>query len=112
MIKKFNDGRDWFFEKRFGLFMHWGLYAVNGWHEQEQFRKRLTRAAYTPLIEKFNPVKFNPDQWLDLAESAGMQYVCFTAKHCDGFCLWDTKQTQYNIMNSPYHKDIFGMLAD
>ena len=111
-IKKFNDGRDWFFEKRFGLFMHWGLYAVNGWHEQEQCRQRLSRAAYTPLIEKFNPVKFNPDQWLDLAENAGMQYICFTAKHCDGFCLWNTKQTEYNITNTPYRKDIFGMLAE
>jgi alpha-L-fucosidase len=110
--KVFNDGRDWFFEKRFGLFIHWGIYAVNAWHEQEQFRRSLPRAAYTPLIDKFNPAKFDPDAWLDLAEKAGMQYVCFTAKHIDGFCMWDTKQTEYNITNTPYRKDVFGMLVE
>ncbi len=110
--KVFYDGRDWFFEKRFGLFIHWGLYAVNAWHEQEQFRKGLTRRDYTHLIEKFNPVNFNPDNWLDIAEKAGMRYICFTAKHIDGFCMWNTKQTEYNITNTPYRKDIFGMLAE
>jgi alpha-L-fucosidase len=108
----FHDGRDWFFEKRFGLFVHWGLYAINAWHEQEQFRKGLSRRDYTHLIDKFNPVNFKPDQWLDIAENAGMQYICFTAKHIDGFCMWDTKQTEYNIINTPYRKDIFGMLAE
>ncbi len=112
MIKKFNDGRDWFFEKRFGLFIHWGLYAINAWHEQEQFRLGLSRKAYTPLINKFNPVKFNPDKWLDLAEKAGMQYVCFTVKHCEGFCMWDTKQTDYKVTRTPYGKDVFGMLVE
>ena len=110
--KIFNDGRDWFFEKRFGLFIHWGLYAVNAWHEQEQFRKGLSRHDYTYLIDKFDPVNFNPDQWLDIAENAGMQYICFTAKHIDGFCMWDTQQTEYNITNTPYRKDIFAMLAE
>lgn len=108
----FHDGRDWFFEKRFGLFIHWGLYAVNAWHEQEQFRKGLSRRDYTHLIDKFDPVNFNPDSWLDITEKAGMQYICFTAKHIDGFCMWDTKQTEYNITNTPYRKDIFGMLAE
>ncbi len=110
--KVFHDGRDWFFEKRFGLFIHWGLYAVNAWHEQEQFRKGLSRREYTHLIGKFNPAKFNPDNWLDIAEEAGMQYICFTAKHIDGFCMWDTKQTEYNITNTPYRKDILSMLAE
>jgi alpha-L-fucosidase len=108
----FHDGRDWFFEKRFGLFVHWGLYAVNAWHEQEQFRKGLSRCDYTHLIDKFDPANFNPESWLDIAEKAGMQYVCFTAKHIDGFCMWNTKQTEYNITNTPYRKDIFGMLAE
>ncbi|MFZ2655047.1 MAG: alpha-L-fucosidase [Victivallales bacterium] len=112
MKKMFHDGRNWFFEKRFGLFVHWGLYAVNAWHEQEQFRKGLCRHDYTHLIGKFNPVNFNPDQWLDIAEKAGMQYLCFTAKHIDGFCMWNTRQTEYNITNTPYRRDIFGMLAE
>lgn len=104
--------RDWFFERRFGLFIHWGLYAVNAWHEQEQFRKGLSRLDYTHLIDKFEPLDFNPDNWLDIAENAGMQYICFTAKHIDGFCMWDTKQTEYNITNTPYRKDILWMLAE
>ena len=62
----FHDGRDWFFEKRFGLFIHWGLYAINGLHEQEQMRYNVPAEEYVKLINKFNPVKFNPDHWLDI----------------------------------------------
>lgn len=56
-------------------------------------------------------VRYDPDAWLDLAEEAGMEYVCFTTKHHDGFCLWDTAQTEYNVMRSPCGKDVLGMLA-
>jgi alpha-L-fucosidase len=108
----FNDGRDWFFEKRFGLFVHWGLYAINGLHEQEQMRYCVPAEEYVKLIDKFNPVKFNPDRWLDLAQEAGMEYLVLTAKHHDGFCLWDTKLTDFNVMNSPYKRDIVAMLSE
>jgi alpha-L-fucosidase len=64
------------------------------------------------LVHRFNPVRFDPDEWLDMAEQAGMQYLCFTTKHHDGFCMWDTKYTEYNVMNSAYGKDILGMLAE
>ncbi len=107
----FRDGRDWFAQKRFGLFIHWGLYSVAGWHEQHMYRKQLTRAGYAPLMQQFNPTQFNPDAWLDLAEQAGMQYLTFTTKHVDGFCLWDTKQTDYNITRTPYGKDALALLA-
>lgn len=108
----FGDGRDWFFEKRFGLFVHWGLYAINGWHEQEQWRRRIPRADYVRLAEQWNPKRFHPHAWLDLMEEAGMRYVCFTTKHHDGFCLWDTKQTSFNTCRTPYGRDILRMLAD
>lgn len=108
----FNDERDWFTEKRFGLFIHWGLYALNEWHEQDQWRRRIPRDDYVKLQNQFNPVNFDPDAWLDVAEAAGMEYVCFTTKHHDGFCMWDTAQTDYNIMNTPYGQDILGMLAE
>lgn len=111
-MKRFGDGRDWFFEKRFGLFLHWGLYAIHGWHEQEQWRGRVDRREYGKLQAQWNPVRYNPDEWLDLAEEVGMRYVCLTTKHHDGFCLWDTKQTDFNTMNTPYGKDIVGMLAE
>ncbi|MBN1444915.1 MAG: alpha-L-fucosidase [Candidatus Omnitrophica bacterium] len=111
-MKRFGDGRDWFFEKRFGLFVHWGLYSINEWHEQEMYRLGLSRKEYTPLMKKFNPVKFNPDKWLDAAEKAGMEYICFTSKHIDGFCMFDTKYTDYKVTNTPYGKDVLAMLAN
>lgn len=94
-MKRFNDPRDWFFEKRFGLFIHWGLYAIKGWHEQEIWRWPRTRAEYVKYLDQFNPVKFDPEVWLDAAQSAGMDYVVFTTKHVDGFCLWDTAHTDF-----------------
>ncbi len=94
------------------MFVHWGLYAIPGWHEQHQWRYRVSRDEYVKLAEKWNPVKFNPDQWLDLLEEAGMKYICITTKHHDGFCLWDTRQTKFNTLQTPYKKDIIGMLAD
>ena len=82
----FGDGRDWFFEKRFGMFVHWGIYAIPGWHEQHQWRGRVPRSEYVRLAEHWNPVKFDPDAWLDLAESVGMRYLTITTKHHEGFC--------------------------
>jgi alpha-L-fucosidase len=110
--KRFGDGRDWFFENRFGMFVHWGLYSIPGWHEQHQWRGRVTRNEYVKLAQQWNPIKFNPEQWLDLMEEAGMKYITLTTKHHDGFCLWDSKQTQFNTMNTPYKKDVIGMLSD
>ena len=109
---RFGDGRDWFFEKRFGMFVHWGLYSIPAWHEQHQWRYRVERAEYVKLARQWNPVKYDPNAWLDLAESVGMRYICITTKHHDGFCLWDTKHTAYNTMNTPYAKDPIRMLAD
>jgi len=111
-IKRFGDGRDWFFENRYGMFVHWGLYSIPGWHEQHQWRGRVTRNEYVKLAQQWNPAKFNPEQWLDLMEESGMKYICLTTKHHDGFCLWDTKQTSFNTMNTPYNKDVIGMLSD
>jgi alpha-L-fucosidase len=110
--KRFGDGRDWFFEKRFGLFIHWGLYAIPAWHEQLQWRGRVPRAEYVKLAQKWNPRRFNPDLWLDAMQDAGMQYMCITTKHHDGFCLWNTAQTKFNTMNTPYGRDVLKMVAD
>jgi alpha-L-fucosidase len=104
-MQRFNDGRDWFFEKRFGMFIRWGLYAVPGWHEQLQWRRSMPKAEYVKLVDQFNPALFDPDQWLDAVESAGMEYICFTTKHHDGFCMWDTATTDYRITHRdcPFH---------
>ncbi len=109
---RYGDDRDWFLEKRFGLFVHWGLYAIDGWHEQAQYRARIPRSTYAALASRFNPVKFDPERWLDTAQATGMEYLVFTTKHIDGFCLWDTKYTDYSIMHTPFGRDALRMLAD
>jgi alpha-L-fucosidase len=101
-----------FQERQFGLFVHWGIYAIPAWHEQIQWRWPVPKPDYVKLAGQFNPVKFSPDTWLDMAEAAGMTYVCFTTKHHDGFCMWDTAHTDYNIMRSPYGRDVLKMLAE
>ncbi|MBK7628344.1 MAG: alpha-L-fucosidase [Bacteroidales bacterium] len=111
-VKRFGDSRDWFFEKRYGMFIHWGLYSIPAWHEQHQWRARVPRAEYVKLANQWNPKKFDPEEWLDTMEMAGMKYITITTKHHDGFCLWDTKQTKFNTMNTPYKQDIIGKLSD
>ncbi|MBO7146434.1 MAG: alpha-L-fucosidase [Lentisphaeria bacterium] len=109
---RFTDQRKWFHEKRFGMFVHWGIYALGGRHEQEQMRYSVPAAEYEKYVQRFNPEKFDPVAWLDMIQENGMEYLVFTAKHHDGFCMWDTAETDYNIMNTPYKKDIVGMLAE
>jgi len=112
MATRFGDERDWFLEKRFGMFVHWGIYAIPGWHEQHQWRGRMPANEYVKLAEQWNPTNFNPNAWLDLAEEAGMQYIIATTKHHDGFCLWATTHTAVNTMITPYGKYLMAMLAD
>ena len=103
---------DWFETHRLGLFIHWGLYALDGWHEQAQWRRGVPRREYEALARRFDPAAFRPDDWIDLAEAGGMSSLCFTAKHHDGFCLWDTDRTDFKITNTPYGKDILAELAE
>ena len=100
------------FNKRLGLFIHWGIYACKGWQEQELGRLGLTNNEYEPYMQQFNPQNYNPDDWIIKAKAAGMSYIVFTAKHHDGFCMWATKETDYNIMNTPYRKDILKELSE
>lgn len=102
----------WFRDKRFGLFVHWGLYAVPAWHEQILWRGHMPRRDYEPLIDEFHPARFDPDEWLDHLQAAGMQYICFTTKHHDGFCMFDSAFTDYKVTNTPYGRDILGELAE
>lgn len=99
-------------KNRFGMFIHWGLYAQTGLHEQALSRYDMDYTAYEALKDSFDPVEYDPDEWVSLAKAAGMEYICFTTKHHDGFCLWDTKATDYNIMNTPYGKDALALLAE
>ncbi len=101
----------WFSRRRLGLFLHFGLYALDGWHEQEQMRRRRRRHEYGQLAARFNPCKFDPEAILDLAGEAGMEYVCLTAKHHDGFCLWPSAHSDFTVAATPYGRDIVGALA-
>jgi alpha-L-fucosidase len=112
----------WWQDQKFGLLMHWGTYSqwgiVESWSlcpEDEGWTQRkgpyaadyfTYKKAYEHLQKTFNPTSFDPSRWASAAKAAGMRYVVFTTKHHDGFCMFDTKQTDYSIMNSPYHKDI------
>ncbi len=101
-----------FRNKRFGMFVHWGIYSVGAWHEQEQQRYPVASEEYVKYAEQFNPKEYNPREWVALAKKTGMDYICFTTKHHDGFCMWDTKYTDFKITNTPYGKDVLKELAE
>ena len=88
-------------QNKFGMFIHWGIYALTELQEQAFARYDMDREEYESLAAKFNPEKYDPEEWVLLAKNAGMKYICFTTKHHDGFCMWDTKYSDYNIMNTP-----------
>lgn len=100
------------FDNKLGMFIHWGPYAITGLQEQALARYNIPYDEYESMAMRFNPVDFDPEKWVLLAKKAGMKYICFTTKHHDGFCMWDTKHTDYNIMNTPYGKDTLKMLSD
>ena len=99
-------------ENLFGMYIHWGLYALTGMQEQAIVRYSMDRQEYKDLAKIFNPTKYNPEKWIRDAKKAGVEYICITTKHHDGFCMWDTKYTDYKITNTPYGKDILKELAD
>ncbi len=112
LIGMTTSDKNWFNQSKFGLFVHWGLYAISGVHEQVLLRANLPPQKYFAMIDEFSPKHFDPHSWIDLAQSAGMEYLVFTTKHHDGFCLWDTKETRFNVMNSPMKVDVLRALAD
>ncbi len=96
----------WWTEARFGMFIHWGLYALPARHEWVKNYERMTDEQYQKYFELFDPDLYNPKEWAALAKAAGMKYVVLTAKHHEGFCLWDSKYTDYKSTNTPYGKDL------
>lgn len=113
----------WWREARFGMFIHWGLYAlpagswngakVPGIGEWIMDQANIPVAEYEQLAARFNPVKFNAAQWVRIAKDAGMRYIVITSKHHDGFCLFDSDTTNYDIVDAtPYKKDLLQALSD
>lgn len=104
--------REWFSNAKFGLFIHWGPFSIPGSGEWVMQVRNISVKNYTRLKDFFNPIAFNAVGWVGLAKSAGMKYITLITRHHDGFSLWDTKFSDFNIMNTPYKKDIVKMLAD
>ena len=101
-----------FMDQRFGMFIHWGPVSLRGTEIGWSRGKEVSIAEYDSLYKEFDPVLFDADAIVKVAKDAGMKYLTITARHHDGFCLWPTKFTDYNIMNSPYKKDIVGALNE
>ncbi|MBS0030912.1 alpha-L-fucosidase [Chitinophaga sp. 22321] len=102
---------DKFMDLRFGMFIHWGPVALRGTEIGWSRHVQVPAADYDTLYKIFNPVKFNAEEWVKTASDAGMKYLTITAKHHDGFCLWPSAYTDYNIMATPFKKDVVGLLA-
>jgi alpha-L-fucosidase len=96
----------WWTDARFGMFIHWGLYAQAARHEWVKKRERISDEDYQKYFELFNPDLFNPTEWAKKAKAAGMKYAVITSKHHEGFCMFESDYTDYDIMNTPYGKDI------
>ncbi|KAA3617953.1 MAG: alpha-L-fucosidase [Calditrichaeota bacterium] len=117
-----NSRIQWWRDARFGMFIHWGIYSVPaGVYKGEQIegigewimdRAKIPIPEYEKYAGQFNPVKFDADAWVQIAADAGMKYIVITSKHHDGFCLWDSKISDYDIIDfSPFKRDILKELA-
>ena len=107
---------EWWRDDRFGMFIHWGLYAipagaykgkqVPGIGEWIRRNGQIPVEEYDKYVDQFNPVDFDADQWARMAKDAGMKYMVITSKHHDGFCLWDSALTDFDVMSTPFKRDI------
>lgn len=102
----------WFTRDRFGMFIHWGLYALPARHEWVKTRERMTDADYDRYFRRFDPDLFDPRDWARQAKAAGMRYAVLTAKHHDGFCLFDSQYTDYKATNTPAGRDLVREFTD
>lgn len=96
----------WFVQDRFGMFIHWGLYSQPARHEWVRNYEHIKNEDYEKYFDIFNPDLYEPKEWARMAKKAGMKYFVITTKHHEGFCLWDTKYTDYKAPNTPCGKDL------
>ncbi|MDH4273034.1 MAG: alpha-L-fucosidase, partial [Candidatus Aminicenantes bacterium] len=116
-----HDSRmDWWREARFGLFIHWGLYAIPAgeWNGETNHAEWIRTTARIPLevydrfVGQFNPLKFDAGEWVRMAKEAGMKYIVITSKHHDGFCLFDSRYTDFDVISTPFGRDILKELSE
>ncbi|MDF1575408.1 MAG: alpha-L-fucosidase [Bacteroidales bacterium] len=113
------DNREWFQDAKYGLFVHWGVYSIMGGGgdpgiaEWIMERKNIPIVQYEKLPGFFNPTQFDPAQWVSMVKKAGMKYITITSKHHDGFAMYDSRVSDYNIVDAtPYGRDVIGMLKE
>jgi alpha-L-fucosidase len=100
-----------FVNARYGLSVHWGLYALNGRGEWVMHHEGIPLAHYRRRMEQFNPSRFCAEEWADLMLEGGLKFLLITSKHHDGFCLWDTHLTDFKVTNTPFKRDVLAELA-
>ena len=100
------DRYKWWDEARFGMFIHWGIYAILGRGEWVMHRERMPKAEYAKLADQFFPKKGCADEWADLAVESGMKYIYLTTRHHDGFSLWDSKVSDFTSVKAPVNRDL------
>jgi len=107
------EAREWFQDAKFGLFVHWGVASLLEKECWAMYSDRIPIAEYEKLPQRFNPVKYDPDEWCRMAKDAGMRYITVTSKHHDGFAMFDSKASDWDIVDrTPYGNDVWKMLAD
>lgn len=104
MYEKFKRS-EWFRHDRFGMFIHWGLYSIPARGEWVRGAEKYADEDYYKYFREFNPTEYDPHKWAKIAKNAGMKYAVMTAKHHDGFCMFDSAYTDFKCTNTPAHRD-------
>ena len=103
----------WFVQARFGLFIHWGLYSLAARRKWLRMTERIPTEVYRQrYFDHFDPDLYDPNAWADAAADAGMKYFVVTTKHHEGFCLWDTRYTDFKAPNTPARRDLIRPMVD
>ena len=111
-VAELKGDTSWFVQDRFGMFIHWGLYALPARHEWVKHREKLTTGQYQKYFDAFDPDLYDPKAWARAARNAGMKYFVVTTKHHEGFCLWDSKYTDYKAPKTPCGKDLLKPMVE
>jgi len=112
MIQARTERTEWFLDARFGMFIHWGLYAIPARGEWVRSVEKISKEDYQVFFDEFDPTDYKPAEWAKAAKNAGMQYAVLTAKHHDGFCLFDSKLTEYKATNTKAGRDLVREFLD
>ena len=112
MNQEIRERTKWFMNDRFGMFIHWGLYSIPPAVRWVMSEQEMTVEEYEKYFDLFDPVDYNPREWVRLAKEAGMKYAVLTAKHHDGFCLFDSKLTDYTAVHTKAGRDLVREFVD